>query len=807
MLADLRYALRTLRRSPGYAAAAVLTLALGIGANTAIFSVVRAVLLAPLPYRDPGRLAWVWATRVDRDRAFFSIPNFLDTRAAVRSFERLAPFTPWAPTLSGDGEPERLDAVRVGGEAFETLGAAVALGRPIGAADAEPAPARVAVISHGLWERRFGGDPSAVGRTLLLNGESYAVVGVLPAGFLFPGAETADVAVPLSLASDPRRTERGSNFLRTFGRLAAGADVASAARELAAVTDRLRRQYPDENAKLTAPRVLAISDEILGGSRRLLLVLTAAVALLVVVACANLASLALVRGLGRRREVSVRKALGARTGRIVSPFLAEALVLSAIGAAAAVAVAQQAVPLLLAAAPPGLPRAASAGIDGGVLAYTAAVSILCALACAVGPALSAARAPAAGGLAQRGSGERPGPARAAFVLLQVALSVVLLTGATLLAKSFARLTDVDPGFSADRALAVRITLDKASYPDRDAAALFYRRAAGRLAALPGVVSAAAVNALPLSGLNVRNDFRVAGRPVLDRAETPGAQTRWIDAAYFRTLGIPLRAGRDFAESDDSRSALVAIVDQTLAAKVFPSGSALGARLVLEDAELNPRVAEIVGVVGSVKHFALEEEPTGTLYLPIAQVPNNMLSNLLNNSSLVVRTAEDPRLSVTAVRRALREVDPDVPTGAVATLAEIRGAALASRRFTAALFVLFAAAAAALAGVGLYGALSQMVAQDRRSIGIRLALGASPSEILRRVAGRGLALTLAGTAAGVASALALSRLLAASLFGVSPVDAGAYAAAAGILAALALTACALPARRAARVDPAIVLRAD
>ena len=807
MLADLRYALRTLRRSPGYAAAAVLTLALGIGANTAIFTVVRAVLLTPLPYRDPDRLAWVWATRVDRDRAFFSIPNFLDTREAARSFEKLAAFTPWAPTLSGDGEPERLDAVRVNGDAFDVLGAGAALGRPLGASDSEPEAARVAVISHGLWERRFGGDPGAVGRVLLLNGASYSVVGVLPPGFLFPGAETADVAVPLSLGSDPRRTERGSNFLRTFGRLRPGAEVSAAARELAAVTDRLRRQYPDENAKLTAPRVLAISDEILGGSRRLLLVLSAAVALLVLVACANLASLALVRGLGRRREVAVRKALGARTGRIVRPFLAEALVLSACGAAAAVAVAQQAVPLLLAAAPAGIPRASSAGLDVAVLAYTAAVSIACALSCAIGPALVAARAPAAGGLADRGAGERPARSRAVFVLAQVALSVVLLTGAALLAKSFARLTDVDPGFSAGRALAVRITLNRASYPEREAAALFYRRAISRIAALPGVEAAAAVNALPLSGMNVRNDFRVAGRAVADRAETPGAQTRWIDGPYFRTLGIPVRAGRAFADADDSRAALVAVVDETLAARVFPSGDALGARLVLEDAELRPRIAEIVGVVGNVKHFALEEEPTGTLYLPIAQVPNNMLFNLLNNSSLVARTSGDPRLYAASVRRALREVDPDVPTGTVTTLAEIRGGAVAARRFTAALFGLFAAAAAALAGVGLYGALSQMVAQDRHAIGIRLALGATPADIVRRVTRRGVGLALAGISAGIAAAAALSRLLAASLYAVSPTDPWAYAAAAAVLAALALAASALPARRAAHVDPALVLRSE
>ncbi len=807
MFSDLRHALRSLRRSPAYAAAAVTILALGIGANTAIFSVTRAVLLRPLPFREPERLAWVWGTRVDRDRAFFSIPNFLDTRAAARSFDELAGFATWGPILSGDPEPERLSAVRMTGNALTLLGAAAAAGRVLEPADAESEAARVAVISHGLWTRRFGGDASALGRSVLLNGEAYTIVGVLPKEFLFPGADDAELAVPLSLGADPRRTERGSNFLRVFGRLVDGADARGAAAELAPITARLAAMYPDENAKLTAPRVLPLTEEIVGASRQLLVVLSAAVALLLLVACANIAALALVRGLGRRREVSVRKALGAGATRLILPFFAEAALVAAAGAGVALLAARQAIPLLLALAPSSLPRAATAEVDGTAFLFTAALAAACALACGLGPALVAARAPAAGSLGDRASGAAPKNRRTrlAFVGAQVAISVTLLAGAALLSKSFARLMAVDPGFSPDRVLSVRLTLGKARYPDADSAARFLETAASRLRDLPGIEAAGAASVLPLSGMNARQDFEIVGRPAAKASETPGAQARWVDAGYFSTLQIPVRRGRAFGVGDDARAPGVAVIDDTLARQLFPAGDAVGSRLRLEDAEERPREAEIVGVVGGVKHFTLEEPPLGTLYLPAAQIPENMLSLLLNNVSLVARTHLAPLSSAPAVRKALREIDPDVPTGNVRTMDDVRSAALAARRFTALLFGLFAAVAAALAGLGLYGTLSQLVAQDRRPIGIRLALGASPSVILRSVAGRGLGLTLAGIGIGLALALALSGLLAASLYEVSPADPWALLGAAALLLVVAAAASIIPARRATHIDPAIALR--
>ncbi len=810
LLQDLRYALRALLRSPGFSAAAVLILALGIGANTAIFSVVRAVLLRPLPFREPERLAWVWATRVDRDKAFYSIPNFRDTRASARSFEELAAFSMWGPTLSGDLEPERLSAVRVTGNALRLLGAGTAVGRNLEDGDAEPEASRVAVISHGLWMRRFGGDPGILGRALVLNGESFAVVGVFPKEFLFPGADDAELAVPLSLEGDPRRTERGSNFLRVFGRLSPGVAASRAHAELTAITARLRRLHPEENGKLTAPRVLPLTEEIVGASRRYLLVLAGAVGLLLLVACANLAALTLVRGYGRRHEVAIRKALGAGGRRLVAPFFLETGLLAAAGAVAAVFFAHAAVPMLLALAPSNIPRAAGSAIDGAVLAFTAAVAIACALLCGVGPAIFAARAPAAVHLARYGdtlgSGRR-GFGRRAFVLAQVALSLTLLSGAALLSKSFARLHAVDPGFASESVLSVRITLVKNRYPDRETARQFFERVRSSLQELPGVSSAGATSVLPLSGANVRMDFSIVGRPEADPSRAPGAQNRWVDAGYFATLEIPVRRGRAFTDRDDARAPGVAVIDEVLARAFWSGADPIGTRLRLEDAEGRPREVEIVGVVGAVKHFSLEEEAPGTLYAPIAQIPENMLSFLLNSANLVARTSVPPLSAAPAIRRAIRAIDPDVPTGSVRTMGDLRGAALAGRRFTALLFGLFALAAAVLAGIGLYGTLAEMVAQERRPIGIRLALGASPRDILRHVAGRGLGLTLGGIGAGLALAAALSRLLASSLFDVSAADPQAYLLAAALLLAVSAAACVLPARRAARVDPATALRPE
>ena len=805
---DLRVALRALRRSPGFSAAAVLVLALGIGANTAIFSVVRAVLLQPLPYREPGRLVWVWATRVDRDKAFYSIPNFQDTRAALRGFEELAGFTPWGPTLTGEGEPERLSAVRVTGNAFSTLGTSAILGRALGHSDAEPEAARVAVISHGLWKRRFGADPGVLGRTLVLNGESFAVVGVLPPRFLFPGADDAEVAVPVSLAGDPRHTERGSNFLRVFGRVQPGVEPPQVASELAAITETLRQRYPAENGKLTRPRVLRLTDEIVGGSRPTLWILSGAVVLLLLVACANLAALTLVRGHGRRHEMAIRKALGASRGRLVTPVFLEAAVLAAAGGAAAVALAPFAVKALLALAPTSLPRAGDAAIDAGVLAFTAAAAMACALLCSLAPAALAANVPAIGNLGRYGDtvGRRIGPRRA-FVLAQVALSLTLLSAAGLLSKSFARLLAVDPGFSPENVLAVRATLSKTTYPDPESARRFFQNVRLRLESLPGVASAGATSVLPLSAMNARMDFSIAGRPESDPSRKPGAQNRWVDPGFFTTLGIPVRRGRDFTDRDNASAPGVVILDEALARALFPGVDPVGSRLILEDAVSETREAEIVGVVGSVKHFSLEEDAPGTLYAPIAQIPANMLSNLLNNANLVTRTSIDPLAAAPEVRRAIREVDPDVPTGSVRTMGDVRGAALAGRRFLALLFALFAVFAAVLAGIGLYGTLAEMVAQELRAIGIRMALGASRADILRHVAGRGVALTAAGIAAGLALAIPVSRLLSSSLFAVSPADPQAYGFAAILLLAIAAAAYALPARRATRVDPAAALRPE
>jgi putative ABC transport system permease protein len=804
MNSDLLSALRSLRRAPGYAAAAILTLAFGIGASTAVFSVTRAVLLAPFPFRDPESLAWVWATRVDRDRAFFSIPNLQDTQAAARSFAAIAAFTPWGPTLAGV-EPERLSAVRITGNFFDVLGVGPQIG---GLIDPSDETSRIAVLSHRLWARRFGADPAVVGTSVTLNDESYVVVGILPESFLFPGADDAELAVPISLMGDVRRTERGSNFLRVVGRLAPGEDPAAAAAELAPITARLRAAYPDENAKLTAPRVLPLTEEILGGSRRLLALLSAAVGLLVLVACTNLAGLALVRGFGRQHDLSVRKALGASALRLVMPSLLEVLLVAAGGALAALALAHAAIPWLLALAPASLPRSGSAAVDGTALAFTGVVAVICAALCGLGPSLLAANAAAAGGLGTRGASvsKRVGRARMGFVFAQVAISFVLLAAATLLSKSLARVTAVDSGFSHERVLTVRMTLPKARYSTAEATTRFFQTAAERLQRMRGVDAAGAISVLPLSAMNARQDFEVVGRPETDPSRAPGAQSRWVDGDYFQALGIEVRAGRAFTNRDDGRSPGVALIDEALAHQLFPEGDAIGSRLRLEDAAESKREAEIVGVVRSVKHFSLEENAMGTLYLPVAQIPENMLGNMLGSCHLVVRTQGAPLEAAPSIRRALREIDPDIPTGSVRSLDEVRGASIATRRFAAWMMGFFSLAAALLAGIGLYGTLSEIVAGERTSLAVRMALGATPAHIQSLIAGRGLRLTLLGIGTGLAAALSLGELLGASLYGVSPGDPVSLLLSAALLLGVAAVGCAIPARRAARLDPIAGLKA-
>jgi putative ABC transport system permease protein len=551
LLQDLRYGFRMLLKNPGFTLIAVFTLALGIGAVAAIFSLVNAVLLRQLPYRDPERLVWIWATLTDRDKAFYSIPNFIDTRDQNQSLEQIAAFANWGVNLTGNGEPERLQGVRLSAHAFQMLGVEAAVGRTLIAEDDQPDKARVVVLSYGLWQRRFAGQREVIGQALTPNGEVYTVVGVLPPHFTIPNAEI-EIATPLRLESDPRRGERGSNFLRVFARLKPGATIAQARADLAAVATRLRAEHPEINAKMTAPNPLPLQEEIVGGYRLALLLLLGAVGLVLLIACANLSNLLLARAIARNREMTIRAALGATRGRLIRQLATESLMLAMTGGALGLLLAVWGKDLLLALSPADLPRATEVGVDGGMLLFALALSMLAGLVFGLAPALQATRTDLNTGLKEGGRSGSDGGLRnrlrGALVVIEVALSLMLLVGAGLLIKSFARLQAVNPGFEASNLMAIRISLPAARYARPEAVKAFYEKLAARLAALPGVKAVGATNVLPLSGMNVRTSFTIVGRPPATLAEAPGAQNRSRQPRLFSSDEDSAAAGARFHRS-------------------------------------------------------------------------------------------------------------------------------------------------------------------------------------------------------------------------------------------------------------------
>jgi putative ABC transport system permease protein len=808
---DLRYGARVLLKQPGFTLMAVLTLALGIGANTTIFSLVDAVVLRPLPFREAERLVWIWATRTDRDKAFYSIPNFIDTRERSRAFEPLAAFANWGANLTAQGEPERLQGIRISAHAFRMLGVEAVAGRTLAAEDDAPDKPRVVMLSYALWQRRFGAERRVIGQPLTLNGDAYTIVGVLPAHFTIPNAEI-ELAAPLRLEVDPRRGERGSNFLRVLARLKPGVTLEQARAELATITAHLREQYPDENAKLTAPNVLPLHTELIGSYRKALWLLLAAVGMVLLIACANLANLSLVRALARSREMAIRTALGATRHRLVRQMLTESLLLAVAGGALGVLLALNGPALLLRFSPADLPRAAQAGIDGRMLLFSLALTLLAGLVFGLAPAVRATRTDLNAELKEGGSGNlagaRSGRLQNALVVAEVALALLLLIGAGLFGKSYVRLQSVKPGFEASNLLSLRLSLPPASYGKAEAVRVFYDKLAVRLSDLPGVEAVGAASLLPLSGTIARTEFTLAGRPPATAAETPAAQDRWVSPGYFHTMQIPLVRGREFTEADHERAAGVVVIDEVLAQRYWPQGDPLGAHLLLDyGTGEKPRAFEIIGVAGSVKHVGLNEEPTATLYGPLAQIPPSVVTARAANLSIVVRRAQASPTVAASVRRELQAVDPQVPASNVRMMSQYLAAALAGQRFNLLLLGVFAGAALLLATLGIYGVMAYAVTRRTREIGLRLALGAPPRAALKLVTGQGLRLALLGVGLGLVAAFALTRLLSSLLYGVSATDPATFASVALLLVGVAGLACYLPARRAARVDPLAALREE
>jgi predicted permease len=800
LLQDVKAAFRSLLARRGFAALAVGTLALAVGANASVFGVVHAVLLEQLPYRDPERLAIFWNVRPDRDNEVLSVANFEDYQSEARGVERIAAWYEQGMNLTGEGEPERLIAARVGAGFFELLGAPVAIGRHFGPTDYTGGGAHLVVLGDALWRRRFGADPAVVGRSVRLGDDSYDVVGVMPPSFFFPGAR-ADLAVPLDLAQEPRRAQRDDGFLRAVARLAPGLTRAQAERQMSEVARELRLRYPETNSRQMAVSLPSLADELVGPFRAQLRLLQAAVGLVALIACLNLAMLLLASSSARSREMAVKSALGGTRARLARQLFLESLALAAVGGLLGALLGLGGTRALVALSPTQVPRLSGARFGMASLVFTFSVAAVTALVFGLGPALSVS-----GSSPQRalGDGRSSAPpsavgARRALVAAEVALSLALLTVAGLMVLSFARLLRVDPGFRPDGTLSLRVTLPPARYAEREQLERFQDQLRARFLALPGVREAGSVQLLPLSGGMSRVDFTVEGAPPLREEDVPSVDYRMVSPGYFHAAGIPLIAGRQLSADDRSDSREVVVVNRRLAERFFPGRTAVGGRLQVGDSSGRNRTVEIVGVVGDVRDTGLDSEPAVTVYVPLPQVPKQVMV-YARNMFWVVRASGDPQLLKRPVLAALGAQDSLLPATAVLTLDELLARSVAPRRFNLLLVELFAAAALLLSGLGVYAVSTQTVALRRRELAIRLALGAAPSGLQRLVIGGSMRPVLLGLLVGLGCALLAGRAISGLLYRVKGTDAGVILGASVVLGLAALVAVWIPARRAARSNP-------
>jgi putative ABC transport system permease protein len=815
---DVRYGWRQLRRTPGFTAAAVLTLALGIGANSAIFSVVRAVLLQPLPYADPERLVTVWnrLEKTNFPKAPVAAPDFTDYRSEIRLFEDLAATDNVSEgALTGDFEAEQIRMASVTANFFSLLGVEPLLGRVFAPDDGTPLPANsqapnaianappsALVLSHELWTRRFGGDPGVLGRSLRVSGRPFTVVGVLPPGFelLMP----PDAGMPTNIhAWTPLRFDlagfpRDNGWLRVIGRLRPGVTVAQAQAEMDALAARQREQFQyHENVGLEIS-VLPMHRDVVGRVRPVLLALLGAVGFVLMIACANVANLLLARAAARGREMAVRTALGASGGRLLRQMLTESAVLAVLGAGAGLVVAWGGTRLLVALKPSNLPRLPEIGIDGTVLGFTLAIATLSGLAFGIVPALGALSAAPAESLRARDGGAGSLRARNALIVAEVALSLILLIGAGLMLRSFAGLARVRPGFDPEGVLTYSVSLPLPSFQTQEARTRFLSQMEDRVATLPGVRAVGSVFPIPLGGRFWTGPY--GGRADAEDTWTKNeANFRIATPGYFSAMGTRVLGGRAFTPADNQANRTVAVVDETLAKRLFPGRSAVGEQVGV-DLFGNKHWLEIVGVVEPIRHDDLRQDGRETIYFPHHLFPWPPMT-------VAVRSTGDPTVLLGSVREEVRGLTPDLPLYNVRTLNEAFSLALANTRFTMILIAVFAGVALILAMVGLYGVIAYTVRQRTREIGIRMALGARQGSILRMVVGGGLRLILAGVALGILAAYPLTRTVQSLLFGVTPGDPLTYALLASLLVGVALVACYLPAQRAARLNPMESLRAE
>ena len=788
---DLRYAVRGLRASPGFTAVALLTLAMGIGASTTIFSVANAVLLRPFPYYQPDRIVRLYETNPSTETFSVSEPNYLDWRQRVRGMSQLAAFTARSASLIGDGDPEQLDALVATPSLFPLLGVRPLLGRVFGEDEAKPgAPARVVLLSSALWQTRFGGDPGVVGRTLNLSGASYEVIGVMPPEFVFPGNPQLYEPLAPSLSA-----ARDNHLLAVIGRIAPNVTLERSLDEMRSVARELSRQYPATNGEWGA-NVTSLEEWLIGGELRTRVqALLVAVGLLLLMGCVNVANLLLARATARQREMSVRAALGAGRGRIVRQLLTESLVLAAIGAAIGVLLATLAVPVLRDVGERAIPRLDELSVDWRVVTFGIAASLVTGILFGIAPALQASRADLNDVLRSGGRVAAAGRLRSILIVTSVAMALVLLVGAGLVGRSFERLMRVDYGFRAEGVFAASLALPNERYPERAQRAAFYSEVVRRLSATPGVRAVGFTIVAPFSGGNTNISFTAVGRQPASANEFLSANWRSVSPGYFPAIGVALKKGRLFAETDGLQAPRVIVISETMARQIWPGDDPLGKQITLSG---NPTPWTVVGIVGDIRDQLLQEEPEPMMYLSFQQVP-------WAGMWLLVRATGDPMALAPVVRREIHAIDPLLPVANEQPLSRLVSEIAAQPRFTALIFGLFASAALVLAVVGVYGLVSYGVAQRTREIGVRLALGATPSRIVGGVVRHGVGLAGFGIAIGLWAAYALSRFMQGILYEVAATDVVTYLAVAALLVGCAAAASILPARWAARLDPVRALR--
>ena len=797
LLRDIRYGVRGLLKRPGFTAIALIALTLGIGANTAIFSLVNAVLLRPLPFAEPDRLVWMWGNiRNGGNRASVSPLDFLDYRKQNTAFEEFAASfsVPNHLNLTGTGEPERLNAAAVTGNYFQALGAKPALGRTFLLENEKSGNDQVAVLSYGLWQKRFGGDTDIVNKTVTLDGKTCEVLGVMPQDFNFP--QSAELWVPINFDVSPGMKQRKAHFLRPIGKLKPGVTIAQAQADTDAIARRLEQEYPDTNSGWNL-RLVSLREQLVGNTRPMLFILFGAVGFVLLIACANVANLLLVRAAGRQKEIALRTALGAGRFRIVRQMITESVLLALLGGTMGTLLAMWGVDLLTTLSAGTIPPTAHVRIDATVLGFTLLISLLTGVLFGLAPALRTMKLNLSESLKEGGrsasEGAQRNRTRSVLVVLESAVAVVLLISAGLLIRSLVRLQNISPGFDAQNVLTMRVDLPRAKYATPEKSANFFSALESRLGGLPGVESVGLVSELPLSGQPNDMPYTVEGRPPVSIDQAFDDDFRLVNRQYFSALRIPLLRGRNFTEQEVRESAKVVVISDLLARQVFPNEEPIGKRLIMS---FGNQAFEIIGIAGDIRHRALESEPAAAMYLPTYE--NGWMN-------LVIRTKGAPSDLAAAVRKEVQGIDPDQPVADVKTMEQWVDTAVAAPRYRTALLGLFALVALILAATGIYGVMSYSVTQRTHEIGVRMALGARQLDVLKLVVRQGMALVLAGVVLGLLASVGLTRVMSTLLFGVTAKDPMTFVSVAALLTLVAFVACYVPARRATKVDPLVALR--